>query len=158
MYLKQILFDEYGGFSDRRIKRLSKGKTFIVDDRNEEDFGAGGRLFSTFCMIFADVTVPDPLRGEEVSATLCGNVPDSASVRTWADRNGATFTTTTLQSSLRFKVTKGEQAKLRSLADAVRGIVSRSAPRYSVPSYKYVCPRTASSLERLARVLEKAWS
>ena len=34
------LFDEYGGFFDKRIKNLDKGERFIIDDRSPtQDFG-----------------------------------------------------------------------------------------------------------------------
>ena len=34
MSLKQKLFDEYGGFADKRIKKLDKSDFFDVDDMN----------------------------------------------------------------------------------------------------------------------------
>ncbi len=53
--LKRKLFDEYGGFADKRIKNLDKGERFIIDDRSPtQDFGSQ-RLYSYFCAIFADV-------------------------------------------------------------------------------------------------------
>jgi hypothetical protein len=59
---------------------------------------------------------------------------------------------------LQFQVTRGSQLLLSELAQAIRAIVAAGAPRYSVPSYKYVCPRTAASLERLKAALDRAWS
>ena len=35
--LKQVLFNAYGGFADKRIKTLDKGALFIVDDRTPSD-------------------------------------------------------------------------------------------------------------------------
>ena len=53
--LKRKLFDEYGGFRDKRIKNLDQGERFIIDDRSPtQDFGSQG-LYSYFCEIFADV-------------------------------------------------------------------------------------------------------
>ena len=38
--LKQTLLDTYGGFADKRIKKIETGKTFIADDRGPGDYGA----------------------------------------------------------------------------------------------------------------------
>ena len=39
--LKRKLFDEYGGFRDKRIKNLDQGERFIIDDRSPtQDFGS----------------------------------------------------------------------------------------------------------------------
>jgi hypothetical protein len=156
MSIKQRLFDEYDGFADRRIKRIEKGKNFIVDDRSEEDMGSGGRLLSYVCMIFAEVTNEETPSAEEISVTLCGNVPDSLGVQAWAAKNGVKVRTTSFQRTLKVRIARGEQHRLRSLASAIRAIVSPGA-RYSTANYKYVCPRTATSLERLAKVLDEAW-
>jgi hypothetical protein len=149
--LKEVLFKEYRGFSDRRIKRLEKGRRFTVDDRSAEDCGADG-LLSYFCAIFADV-----VSSTELKVTLHGNVPDSPSVQAWVQQHGARVQQGTWGRSLDVTIAHGQQASLRSLAEAIRSIVARGAPRYSVPSYKYVCPRTARSLERLADTLDRAW-
>lgn len=155
--LKQVLFEAYGGFADKRIKRLDKGSTFIVDDRSEDDLGANQRLYSYFCMIFAKVTPDDRTSaGDIVTVTLNGNVPTSAGVQAWVTEHRAEYRTAPLSSFLTFRVGRGEQAKLRSLAKSIRAITGSGA-RYGVKSYKYVCPRTAASLEKLAGVLETAW-
>lgn len=148
--LKAILFAEYGGFADKRIKRLEKGDTFIIDDRTEQDVGADKRLLSYFCMMFARV------EADAVDMTLSQNVPTSPAVIAWIEQTGAGYGDTVFGKSLRFSVARGEQSKLRVLASLIRSIVATGA-RYAVPSYKYVCPRTAKSLERLAAVLDSAW-
>lgn len=43
--LKQVLFDAYGGFADKRFKNLDKGRLFIIDDRGPGDEDAAGKLF-----------------------------------------------------------------------------------------------------------------
>lgn len=151
LILKQYLFDEYGGFADRRIKRLEKGDTFIIDDRSEDDIGANRQLYSYFCTMFAKVRASD-----HVSLTLHGNVPLSPTVHAWIKNSGGTYGESTYGKSLTVQIKTGEQNKLRDLARHVRAVVAPGS-RYDVPSYKYVCPRTAKSLERLAALLDKAW-
>ncbi len=146
--LKKALFHEYGGFADKRIKDLSKSDTFIADGRKPTDFGADKRLFSTFCSIFVLVQSE-----ERVQVELRGNVPLSERVRqrfaelNWDldDKNAV------------FSVGPGDLVRMRNLAKAIKGIVAKGK-RYPEKSYKFVCPRTAESLIRLADTLDRAWS
>lgn len=155
--LKKKLFDEYGGFADKRIKKLEKGSTFIVDDRTEDDIGANRQLYSYFCMVFAKIGPEAGMTADEsVTVTLNGSVPMSAGVQAWISANEASYRTGPLGGILTFPVAKGEETRLRSLAKSIRAITAAGA-RYDVKSYKYVCPRTANTLERLASVLEGAW-
>ncbi|BBL74208.1 hypothetical protein [Methylomagnum ishizawai] len=148
--LKKALFDAYGGFGDKRIKNLDKGSTFVVDDRSSGDYGADKNLFLWFCSIFVEV-----ISDAEVKVSLCGGVPISPSVETWAKANGAKLETSP-GGQLVFHIKKGEQPALLSLADAIQGIVA-PGNKYPVAAYKYVCPRTANSLSRLANELSAAW-
>lgn len=151
--LKRTLFDEYNGFADKRIKRLDRGSTFIVDDRAESDVGADRHLLSYFCMIFAEV-----LSATEVKVSLCGNVPIGEGVRRWISSHACEMHAVGVQQSLSFMVAEGRQDSLGELANAIETVVAPSAPRYEVKSYKYVCPRTARSLRRLERTLDTAWA
>jgi hypothetical protein len=148
--LKAVLFAEYGGFVDRRIKDLAKSSTFIVDDRGPSDLGADRKLYSNFCLAFADV-----LDDDTVEVSLRGNVPNGSGVEAWIKENAAAFTPG-IQASLEFTIKKGEQRRLWTLAEALRDIVG-PGKRYQTANYKYVCPRTAAALERLAKILDEAW-
>ena len=149
--LKHVLFEEYRGFADKRIKNFEKGSIFIVDDREQRDEGAGGNSLSYFCMVFAEVLSPTHLK-----VTLHGNVPKGVAVETWIKEHESSLLENE-NKTLEFEVVKGQQANLRALARAIRSIVAPGARRYSVPSYKYVCPRTVGSLDRLANTLDRAW-
>jgi len=150
--LKKILFQEYGGFADKRIKNLDKGDKFIVDDRDDSDYGADGKLFSYFCMLFVDV-----ISNEKVTVELVGNIPIGKEVRKWLTKHKYKIESRTRQSFLSINIKKGHQEHLIELADAIKSIVAPGASRYSVKSYKYVCSRTARSLYKLKDVLDKAW-
>jgi hypothetical protein len=60
--LKQVLFNAYGGFADKRIKNLERGKLFIVDDRTRSDEDAAGKLFLWFCQVLAEVIDGDTVK------------------------------------------------------------------------------------------------
>ncbi|UOA14036.1 hypothetical protein [Sulfitobacter dubius] len=143
--LKQELYDTFGGFADKRITNISSGKIFIVDDRKEGDFGANKRLYSTFCQILATV-----IDENTVTVDLRGNVPDSERVRKVIEELGGAFT----ESGASLTIARGEQGGLFNLSRAITAITGK---RYSVASYKYVCPRTAKSLRHLMGALNKAW-
>ncbi len=150
--LKKHLFHCYGSFADKRIKDLKKSATFIVDDRDASDFNSQSKLYSYFCMIFVHVKSAD-----SVEVDLRGNVPMTKGVEDWIEKAGADYTEGN-QSSLTFLIVPGHEHRLEHLADRVEAIVRPGAPRYTVRSYKYVCPRTAGSLRRLAENLREHWS
>ena len=150
--LKEALLAAYGRFSDRRIKNVDRGSVFAVDDRGPGDFGADKKLFSFFCMIFANVKAVD-----NVEVGLHGNVPSGRSVSAWTSRTGARALSSSLAKSLTFNVSPTSIHQLEELAGAIRAIVTPGAPRYADRSYKYVCPRVSASLLRLRDVLANAW-
>jgi len=150
--LKKILFDEYGGFADKRIKDIDKGNKFIVDDRDDSDIGANGKLLSYFCMIFVEV-----LSNEKVFVELYGNIPIGKTVKNWLAKKEYEIKTLPMHSILSIEINQGDQGILKELAESIESIVAPGAPRYNVKSYKYVCPRTAKSLDRLRKILDKAW-
>jgi hypothetical protein len=144
--LKQSLLSEYGHFSDQRLRKIDSGSLFIVDDRTKSDHGADQKLYSWFCLIFAEVVEPSA-----VQVRMRGGIPRSAAVEKWIEHNGAADE----KQGLSFLVTPDNVGKLFLLAKVVRSIVQ--AP-YPVKAYKYVCPRTAASLERLHATLLRHWA
>src|SRR5690242_591193 len=112
--LKQALFDAYGGFADKRIKDLNKGRLFIIDDRKPLDEDAAGKIFLWFCQIFAEV-----VDQETVKIIMRGNVPKGSLVAQWFDQNEAKQT----NSGWEFSVKRGRQGRLTELAAAFRTIV-----------------------------------
>ena len=149
--LKKVLYSEYGGFADKRVKRLERGSTFIADDRSRADEGADGRLFSWFCLIFVEV-----VSATTVKVVLSGGVPTGTSVNAWIAKNKSALKIAS-ESGLTFMVQQGQEGKLIELADAFAAIVA-PGKSYTVKAYKYVAPRTARSLNRLAQTLTRAWT
>ena len=147
--LKQALLDEYGSFSDRRIRNIDRGSTFIADDRGPDDYAADKTLFPWFCMMFVEVVDTYTLK-----VSLRGGVPRSALVTGWARQHCVEKS----DDCLTFNVAREDVAKLVLLAEAFRSIVRSGAPRYAESAYKYVVPRTADALDRLHSVLAHHWA
>jgi hypothetical protein len=150
--LKSHLFAEYNGFADKRIKNLKKCDTFIIDDRNDSDCGANKKPLSHFCMILARVEGDN-----KINVILSGNVPQGLAVEKWLKDNEDKLKENGGNARLAFTLTPEDYSILDSLAVAIAAITAPGAPRYSVKSYKYVCPRVAKSLRRLKKVLGRAW-
>lgn len=145
--LKSHLYRAYGGFADKRIKDLSKSDRFIIDDRNANDFNAKKHLYPYFCLMLARVLSSDTLE-----ITLRGNIPTSARIEHWV-ANRSVIYKTGAQHELTITIRLGQEAILEELASLMDDIVRPGGLRYSVPSYKYVCPRTSRSLRRLVETL-----
>lgn len=152
--LKKLLFAEYDGFANKTWKNLEKYSRFIADGRGDADYDARKQLFLWFCAIYIDVKAHD-----RVEVTLSGGIPKSPAVTQW--RTGLTVNVVNPPLGTErwiFEVTPENVGKLLALAAAMRSITSRGAPRYAEKAYKYVVPRTATSLERLHGVLHGHWS
>lgn len=146
--LKEALFVEYNGYADKRIRDQSGDHPFVIDDRSEKDVGANRKLFSYFCQMFAQVNSDGSVR-----VTLRGNVPESEELSELFD----SIALGSRERETAFDVANGEQDILNKLSRALRKIVA-PGKRYSEKNYKYVCPRTAKSLQRLKTVLDKVWT
>jgi len=147
--IKQFLFEKYKGFSDKRIKKIESGDTFIVDDRTKSDEGSNGALYPNFCMIF--LTIRD---SEKLVLQLSGNVPSSHGLSKFIEQNKAIISTGVR--NLEIKILKSNYHILDELARLIEDIVA-PGNRYSDRSYKYVCPQTAKSIRRLRTNLDQIW-
>lgn len=143
--LRGHLFDAYDGFADSRYKKLHHNKPFRVDDFSESDVG------NLFCHIFVYADDNNTIRIE-----MRTNVPRNedvenllkqadATTRTWDDGDSA---------EVKLEVNVEDTDYLRRLSYAVRGVVAPGA-QYPDPNWKWLAPRTASSLEKLADVLDE---
>jgi len=146
LLLKQALFNEYDGFADKRYKKLTSSKSFIIDDRGPGDVGADGNLLTYFCLMFASVE-----SAHRVRVSLLRNVPKGQTVKAWSQK----YKVRPTPKSLEFDVTPEKLPMLDELALAMDAIVSIGG--YKVKNYKYVCPRVAQSLRRLAGALDLHW-
>jgi hypothetical protein len=144
--LKQSLVDAYGGFADKRIKKLESGSLFHVDGRSAGDYDARKQLFLWFCTV--TVTVKS---GEEIIVHVGSAIPKNAAVEQWLSANQVPGQ----YDRMGIVIKKGQQAKVLELAELVASVIKKP---YSVKAYKYVAPSTASALTHLKKVLDKAWA
>jgi hypothetical protein len=144
--LRAAFIGAYGGYADGRLRGDAHDAPFIVDDRQAGDRDARRQLFNWFCILLVRVQAHD-----RIQLTLGGELPRSPEVDAWLPAHGAQAT------GLGFHVTLSPQtvADLEDLADHIAAVVRR---RYDTPAYKYVAPRTARALRRLAGVLNDAWA
>lgn len=137
------LFDPCGTRSPASTATM--GASFRIDDRQERD------VYPGFCEI--RVTVQDP---EGSSALLeLSPAPHSAEVGEVVERHGGQVTHEQFGTTIRLTLVRGDAHRVRDLARAIRR-VTRRGQRYSDPNWKWICPRTADSLERFADALSHA--
>ena len=150
--LKKTLFEEFGGFADRRIKikDLDSFDTFFVDGRTVDDIGSDRKPFGWFCIMTLTVITPD-----QVELVLSGNIPMSSKIEQWIAANHLSIDK--CGRLLPLTVTQNNVNLLDSLATLIADITRVGAPRYSDASFKYACPKASSALNRLSRVLKKEW-
>lgn len=144
--VKQAFLDAYGHFADQRIKKLESGNYFHVDDRGPGDYDAKKKLFLWFCVIGATVEA-----GDKVFVEISESMPKNAAVEKWWKENSVPGR----YDRPRLELGPGDQGKLEELAHLIDGVIKA---KYAVKAYKYVAPRTAASLRRLKKVLDKVWS
>jgi hypothetical protein len=116
-----------------------------IDDRQESD------VYPGFCEIHVSVQDPD---GSSVLLEL-SPAPHNAEVCEVVERHGGQVTHAPLGVSVRLSVGPKDARRVRDLARAIRRVIGRGQ-RYPDPNWKWLCPRTANSLERFARLLARA--
>lgn len=121
------------------------GASFRIDDCQERDFYPG------FCEIH--VTVQEP----ECSSALLelSPAPHNVEVCEVVERHGGQVIQGQFGTTIRLTLGRGDAHWVRDLARAIRW-VTRRGQRYSDPNWKWICLRTADSLERFADALSHA--
>lgn len=145
--LKDQLYLHYGKSPSGKRVDPSKIQRFVADDRAEKDRDSRNRLYSYFCEVIVEATSETGWK-----VTLRGNVPMSEAVTSWEESLKIKRTAEGVADVLEIHGSQGDEAKLRSLASLFEAMVAPGT-RYEVSNYKYVCPRTAGSLRKLADVL-----
>lgn len=140
--LRDTLLDAYGGFADRRFKDRSLDRAIKVDDRDATD------VYPYFCSIF--VSVPDRT-GVALRLTL-QHAPSSPEVVDLVEKLGGTVHPADFGPTVILTLKSSQGPAIKRLARAIRAIVGRGRS-YDDPNLLWICPRTAASLEELARHL-----
>ena len=116
--LKQAFLDEYGSFSDKRIKNVDRGSAFMVDDRADGGVASDGSVYGWFCEVFVNVIDQD-----RVLVTLRGQIPKGVAVDAWMEKYDVMIGRPFFHDELKFDVGRADVAKLTQLATALRLIV-----------------------------------
>ena len=130
----------------KQARNLTSGPILIrIDDRDSDDSYPG------FCDIHLKMSAPD---AAQFTLTL-DNVPSDDEVKAVASELEGTWQSTRTGERLTLNLSISQKSDLRRLATAVRKVVGRGR-RYLDSNWKWIAPRTAKSLEQLAREISKA--
>ncbi len=140
--LRDHLLDAYGGFADRRVKDRTLDRAIKVDDRDATD------VYPYFCSIF--VSVPDRT-GELLRLTL-QHAPSSPEVVELVETLGGTVHPADFGATITLTLKSSQGPAVRRLAREIKAIVGRGRS-YDDPNLRWICPRTAASLVKLAQHL-----
>lgn len=147
MNLRDFLFKKYGNVTGKRLKELAAKGVFIIDDRQPKDKDAKGELFLWFCSMSVQV-----IDNEQLRIHLYGGVPHNPEFDQYITDQKGQFKHGEIRSDMSIHIPISETNNIRELARRMQTIIRG---RYEVSSYKYVVPRTAASLLRLAEYLDE---
>ncbi len=151
--LKEKLHKVYG-YNDKRVKNIDKMRAFIVDDRSDRDINSRGQLYPYFCSILVM-----PKSENQVNVILSGNIPQNDNLKIWLQQNNLELKQRgphENEHDLNIVITPSNPEILNQLAKQFEKIIE-PGKRYKINNYKYVCPRNANSLRRLADTLRTHW-
>ena len=140
--LRDHLLDAHGGFADRRFKDRDLDRAIKIDDRDASD------VYPYFCSIF--VSVPDRT-GDALRLTL-QHAPSGPEVVEVVQTLGGTVHPADFGATLTVNLKASQGPAIRRLARAIKAVVARGR-RYDDPNLRWICRRTATSLERFANHL-----
>lgn len=143
MNLATFLLAAYG----TRVHRTSfgDGLSIRIDDQSQGDVHLG------FCQIHLSAQ-----RSDDTSVLLeLSPAPHDAEVEEMVNRHGGHITHGSIGATIQLPLGPRDARRVRDLARAIRR-VTRRGQRYPDPNWKWICPRTADSLERFAELLARA--
>lgn len=147
--LRALLFDAYGGFADRRYKKLKWNERFAVLDTGDYDAP------SRFCYVNTWANDDDSLRLE-----LVGNVPISEDLEDFISSRSGTLDEWENEyeeerRAVELTFEAGDAAgAVRELAGTVENVVGPGRS-YDDPNWKWVAPRVGEALRGLADVVDR---
>lgn len=128
-----------------QVKDLTSVPIIIrVDDRDSDSYLG-------FCNIHLKLSDPN---ADQFVLTL-DNVPFDDDVKAVAAELDGIWHSSRTGERLTLNLSASDSTGIRQLAKAIRQLVGRGR-RYLDPNWKWIVPRTARSLERLAKVLPKS--
>jgi hypothetical protein len=140
--LRDHLLDHFGGYADKRIRDRSLDRPIQIDDKGPHD------VYPHFCTISA--RVPDRT-GETLVLTL-QNCPCNDQVMSLVEKRGGTIIPSEHGPTIKLPITGNLISTVAGLSHAISRMTMRRR-KYPDPNWKWICPRTARSLDRLVEVL-----
>jgi hypothetical protein len=140
--LREYLFESYGGFADRRHKDATLDHPIKIDAQTAQDVS---RLF---CNIFVQVSNVD---AEKMTLTFI-DAPFNGDAKELVIIHGGNIQETQMGLIVSLPINLTSITFLRKLAVTLRNTVG-GGRRYTNCNWKWLCPSTAKSLDRLADVL-----
>ena len=140
--LRDYLLDAYE-FADLRRRNRVVDVSIKIDDRDGQD------VLSSFCTM--TVRVPDSSEGTLILSIQ--HIPLTGESRSLIEDGGGNIRALPDGYVAEIKLKVKSVTFIRKLARAIRQTIGRGK-RYHNPNWKWICPRTAASLERFATVLK----
>ena len=136
--LKALLLLVYGGTAANETKDKHRKTIIKVDDRNRND------VYTGFCHIHAIFS------GSEDKFTLqLINAPLNQEVQELVQQYGGQFVSPGQGEGIQFSLRARDHQMVVNLARVIHRVIRRGQ-QYSDRNWRWICPRTADSLERLA--------
>lgn len=141
--LKNPLLNQLAKAYPKQARHLTDGSVLIrIDDRDADDTYPG------FCDIHLKISDHDTA----AFMLVLDNVPFDDDVKSVAEELEGTWQSTRTGERLTLNLTPSQKSDLKQLAAAIRKVVGRGKS-YFDKNWKWIAPRTATSVEALARVL-----
>ncbi len=140
--LLEYLLDAYNVPLSQRHRALDQDQLIKIDDENSGD------VSYLFCQIHA--RLPDP-HGKEIILTF-DKAPFGLAARELIIERDGTIEETWLGPIVTLPIDIKSISFLRKLARTVRNTVGHNRS-YADPNWKWLCPRTATSLEQFADIV-----
>jgi hypothetical protein len=138
--LRRFLFERYNGFGDKRIRNVTLDRAIKIDDQSNDD------RHDAFCGIFVSVHDAD-----RFTLSLTNNCPLNDGIVADVTTRGGQVRRESYP-SLDVELSADDPVFVHGLAGSIRQLVAPGR-RYATPNWKWVCPRTADSLDRFAHAL-----
>ncbi|MCX7411265.1 MAG: hypothetical protein NTZ32_24575 [Planctomycetales bacterium] len=140
--VSKSLFKQLAEVYPKQARNLTSGPILIrIDDRDSDDTYPG------FCDIHLKMSAPDA----DQFTLILDNVPFDDDVKTVAEELDGSWQTTRTGERLTLNLSASQTAGLRRLAATIRKVVGRGKC-YLDRNWKWIAPRTAKSLNRLAGI------
>jgi hypothetical protein len=140
--LRDYLLNAYGGFADRRHKDPSLNHFIKIDNQTSSDVSH----------LFAPIFVQVPERTGKTIILTIHKAPLNTDAKELIVEQGGKIKDSPYGPTVTLQLQITKITFIRKLAQTIRNTVGRGK-RYNDPNWKWICGRTADSLDQFADVL-----